>query len=847
MNPADRETSGPAPDHGPDRGPPGVPSAGAPPSPAELLQRISALADALTHTGTEDGALDALVEHSPHPLWVVSADGYVIAANDAASRLTGLARAELVGQRPAMAQRWAYEASTQARLQSSLQAALGGETTAFEGVADLPLGRRCIRLVFSPLRGEDGRVRRLVASGTDITDAVASEAELQALREAPHAQPPGLTAAGAAEAHRQVLEESNRRLQDVIDGAPVPIYAKDAQGRFIFVNRVFEAGAGVPRERIIGHDGAALPLEADRARLDALDRAVLDSGQSLNVETVVASTVRERERRTFVLNKFPLRTATGEIYAVCTIASDVTAIRAAEHERMVAAKRHELLSSLATMVAQGALPEETLAAACEAVRAGLDARLAAVLTQSPDGPRVRSASDTLSLAQEPQLAVAAAAALDQPGSVTRGAALAAAVAGDLEEPTVLCAVLAASQTPGGAEQAFLEDITRLLATAFSKDRYRLLQDQLRYAQRLESVGKLAGGVAHDFNNLLAVILNYTSFVEEQLTAEQDSVRSDLAEIRRAAERAAELTRRLLLFGRGSNSTRQSCELVAVISSMAELLSRTVGDAARINLRLEADAMHVGIAAEELEQVVVALVLNAHEAMPAGGEIEIAAHPSEGAVQLRISDGGHGMSDAVRERAWDPFFTTKPPGSGIGLGLSTVYGIVRRAGGSVSLRSAPGQGTSVVLELPGAEPQDAGAAAAAGAPTDPATGVPPPSGATILVVDDQHAVREVVQRILRDAGYDVLSAASAQEALALAGQHSVELLLSDVVMPGGTGLELAQEVRRLRGAIPVLYMSGFADEPPGAGDERPAILQKPFGREALLEAVSALLPSAGGGA
>jgi len=362
------------------------------------------------------------------------------------------------------------------------------------------------------------------------------------------------------------------------------------------------------------------------------------------------------------------------------------------------------------------------------------------------------------------------------------------------------------------------------------------QHRLQEAQRLETVGQLAGGVAHDFNNLLAVILNYTYFIREQLP-ENSAVRGDLDEVRHAAERASELTHQLLVFSRRETVRPVVLDLNDVVRDVARLLERTIGEQVSLVTELSPERCLVKADAAQLEQVVMNLVVNARDALPNGGEVRVeTARDDE--VTLTVSDEGLGMPPEVAARAFEPFFTTKPKGAGTGLGLATVYGTVTQAGGHAEIRSAPDRGTSVRVHLPAA--------------TEPATVVERPAaetyagaGATVLLVEDEDAVRTLTSRILAGSGFACLEARGAEEALRLYDRNRdrVALVLTDVVMPGMSGHELAERIAGDGPGPPVLFMSGYADEAV-TGTLPDGLLKKPFTADSLLRSVRhALSPDA----
>jgi PAS domain S-box-containing protein len=367
-----------------------------------------------------------------------------------------------------------------------------------------------------------------------------------------------------------------------------------------------------------------------------------------------------------------------------------------------------------------------------------------------------------------------------------------------------------------------------------------LEARLREAQRLEAVGQLAGGVAHDFNNLLAVIANYAAFVRKEL---EDGSRAagDVDQIITASRRASELTRRLLLFSRRQSGTPEVLSLRRVIESVELLLQRTLGD--EIDLRVHCDDRLWDVEADrsQLEQVLMSLALNSREAMPDGGVLTIRAEnavmrdpasPSSRAVSLRVTDTGRGMAREVTAHAFEPFFTTKAvSGHGVGLGLATVYGIVTNARGKIELASEPGQGTTVTVLLP---------AVRRASDEQPSASAPRGRGETVLVVEDADAVRVLTGRILYAAGYQVVSVESG--AVALERLDAADILVTDVVMPGISGVELAITARERRPGLPVVFVSGYTGDTTIAGSDDPAtaFLAKPFDGDDLLRAVRSTL-------
>jgi PAS domain S-box-containing protein len=364
-----------------------------------------------------------------------------------------------------------------------------------------------------------------------------------------------------------------------------------------------------------------------------------------------------------------------------------------------------------------------------------------------------------------------------------------------------------------------------------------LEAQLRQSQRLESVGQLAGGIAHDFNNFLSVIRGYARFLTEAMD-EEEPLRSDALEIEKAAERASRLTSQLLVFSRNEVVQRRVMDLAAVLGGLTSLLDRTLGEGISFQTDVERPLLRVEADPTQMEQVLVNLVVNARDAMPEGGELRIELGNAAGAldggdaVRLTVRDTGDGMAPDVVERAFEPFYTTKPKGAGTGLGLATVYGIVTQTGGTVEIQSAPGEGTTIEVLLP-ATHAEAPAPAGSDNGADGATG-----GETILVVEDEEAVRRLTCRILTREGYTVLEAPDGPRAIDTWDEHpgQIDLLLTDVVMPGMSGKELAERLD-----IEPVFMSGYTDDVISRhGMAGVRLVQKPFEAHTLLGAIRSAL-------
>jgi two-component system, cell cycle sensor histidine kinase and response regulator CckA len=367
-----------------------------------------------------------------------------------------------------------------------------------------------------------------------------------------------------------------------------------------------------------------------------------------------------------------------------------------------------------------------------------------------------------------------------------------------------------------------------------------LEEQLLQAQKMEAIGRLAGGVAHDFNNLLTVINGYSANVLENLPA-QDPLFQELEEICKAGERAAALTRQLLAFSRRQVLTPRVLDLNIVVAEMDRMLRRLLGEDIHLVTTLDRSLASVYADPGQMEQVIMNLAVNARDAMPRGGRLLIettnveldSAYEQQRSgvvpgsyVMLAVSDNGCGMDQNTQARIFEPFFTTKPPGQGTGLGLSTVFGIVQQSGGHIWVYSELGQGTTFKVYMPvsRAKPQPEKTRIAA----KPATG-----SETILVVEDEDGVRNLIRTVLKRAGYQVMDARHGEEALQLAESHagSIDLVMTDVVMPQISGRELATRLSALHPESRLLFMSGYTDssvvQQHGFLDPQTPFLQKPF--------------------
>ncbi len=384
------------------------------------------------------------------------------------------------------------------------------------------------------------------------------------------------------------------------------------------------------------------------------------------------------------------------------------------------------------------------------------------------------------------------------------------------------------------------EIVSLIVNASDVTERRLLETRLQHAQKMQAIGRLAGGIAHDFNNLLTVITGYTQILLDSDDVGESS-RSAAEQIRHASDRAATLTRQLLAFSRRQFLRLKVLSLNRVVADMKAMLSRLIGEDITLVMELAPDAGNIQADPAQMEQILMNLVLNARDAMPHGGTLTIATSkaPDGDRVRLRVKDTGTGMDRETRERIFEPFFTTKEESKGTGLGLATVYGIVQQSGGHIEVESTPGEGSLFTLVFPAVnEDLD---------PKTPREGIDlsgEPIQGTILVVEDEGLVRKLVCKSLEGAGFSVLEAANGDQALevAAAAREPLRAVVTDIVMPGMSGMELARRLEATQPGIRALFMSGYLERTGSAHDLPPdeAFIEKPFRPDELIGRLVELL-------
>jgi signal transduction histidine kinase len=422
----------------------------------------------------------------------------------------------------------------------------------------------------------------------------------------------------------------------------------------------------------------------------------------------------------------------------------------------------------------------------------------------------------------------------------------AGLTGDISpEPSI-----SASEAERRVAEALRESEAQLAAVLADRER---LERQFYQVQKMETVGQLAGGIAHDFNNILTAIVGFGTLVAEQVRDNEEASRNT-AEILTAATRASELTRQLLAFGRRQVLHPTRVDLNETVHSLAAMLRQLIGEHIDLQIVCEHDLPPIRADLSQLESALANLVVNARDAMPHGGRVTIetsavtlnddycAAHVGVRAgryARLSVSDTGIGMSQQLQARIFEPFFTTKEPGKGTGLGLATVYGIVKQSGGNIWVYSEEGMGATFKMYLP----LDEGDGVAAGR-RESTRGQWSKGTETVLLVEDAPMIRRLAREVMTRAGYVVLEAADGEQAAQLAARPTrIEVLLTDVIMPGANGVALAEQLRRTRPDLRVLFMSGYTDNAivrNGLLEDGATFLQKPFTPEELLRKLRAVI-------
>jgi PAS domain S-box-containing protein len=652
---------------------------------------------------------------------------------------------------------------------------------------------------------------------------------------------------------------SESRWSRFLDDAPEAIFAVDAHNTLTVANRKAERLFGYARGEMIGTPVDSL-ISLEYRRDQEESTGILLSARRSNGETFLAevslsmiSTGADASMMVIVRDVSARSEVEAERVRLKSVAEGV---RLKAEAQLVKAEGEKTVAERVRLVAEAQLVKaEGEKSVAEGVRLDAEAQRVKAESEKTVAERVRLVAEAQLVKAEGEKSVAEGVRLDAEAQRVK-AESEKAIAEHLRLKAEVLRIKAENEKIE-AERVRLEADVEL----------ERLKSLLHQSQRMESLGQLAGGVAHDFNNLLAVILNYASFVSEELAnavASEDQSHwegplNDVKQIQVAAERASVLTHQLLAFARREVIQARALSFNEAVANIEEMLRRTIGEQIELTIQLESNLSKVMADPGHIEQIILNLAINARDAMPLGGALAIETSsrevtegewmgfgvPAGSYVCVRFSDNGVGMSSEVRDRAFEPFFTTKPRGEGSGLGLATVYGIVLQSGGFTKIYSDEGIGTSITILLPAVDSGSDGLDPE-GSPSRTMT---QHGEETILVVDDEEGLREVTRRILHRSGYTVLTASSGDEAIEVVSTYSgrIDLLLTDVIMPKMQGPTVAAEVRKLLPDIRVLFMSGHAQpvlEAEAVLGTEFQLVEKPFDQRMLLTNVRIALDKRG---
>ncbi|WP_020475454.1 PAS domain S-box protein [Zavarzinella formosa] len=741
-----------------------------------------------------------LVDTLPHKMWITDANGMALYLNQRGLTQLRTTEEEIRGRGWL---RFVHPDDKESVLEEWEASVRAGTPCRNEYRMQCPAGEyRWYLSQGVPLKGPDGRVDKWVGTWTDINEQKRAE---------------------------ELVRQSSELLHAVAESTTEAVFVKDREGRYLLFNPAAARFVGKPVGEVLGRTDDHIFEPASARSVMAKDRAIMESGiPNTSEEELTAAGIT----RTYLVTKAPHRNPAGEIIGLVGISRDVSDIKRAELELRLRDRAIQAVSQgiLITDPNQPDNPIIYVSPSCE--------RLTGYKSEEMLGRNCRflQGRDT-----DRETVRAIRAAIDARRPVTTE------LLNYRKDGTPFWNNLAIAPVMDG------DRLSHFIAVQTDVSDRRKMEDQFRQSQKMEAVGQLAGGVAHDFNNLLTIINGYSEILLDDPAS--DALRPTLLEIREAGERAAGLTAQLLAFSRKTIIEPKILDLNDVVDSIGKLLRRLIGEDIKFTTHLAARLHRIKADPGLVEQVIMNLAVNARDAMPGGGRLTIETKNTKlmaeelpnypeclpgPYVRMAVSDTGTGMTDEVRAKIFEPFFTTKGVGKGTGLGLATVYGIIKQSGGHVAVFSEVGVGTRFELLFPAAP--DAGAGQAETGPAPPTRGVE-----TVLLVEDEDAVRKLSATALAFQGYKVLEAARGAEAIRIADQHAgvIHLLVTDVVMPEMGGRELADTLRTKRPELRVMYISGYTNDAvvrQGVSEATDAFLQKPFTPLTLARKVRALLDS-----
>jgi PAS domain S-box-containing protein len=732
----------------------------------------------------------AVLEGMSDPVFVKDAEGRYLLINAASAAVFGRDRSEVIGTSPT--DQFAGDAGRRVR-ESDSRVMREGVPSTEEETLPTAGGERTFLVSKAPYRDAAGRVIGVIGVAKDITDRKRADATIQ-------------------------------RLLTAVEQSPAAVVITNVAGEIEYVNRKFSEITGHAQANVIGRNPRFLksgltPLPVYQDLWNTILSGSVWHGEFQN----------RRKNHALYWNRAtisPVKDATGTVTHFVAIQEDVTEQKRAAEALLESEARYRAVADATfdgILLSRNGTILDANRGITEIFGFQRDDILGRMLDQF--------------VAPESRIEVQRLF-----GATVEGVFEVVGLRKDGSKVRLECIVRNSTHEGQPARLTALRDVSQR----------RLLEDQLRQSQKMEAVGRLAGGVAHDFNNLLTVITSYSQLVMEDMGA-ADPRRADLTEVQKAANGAATLTRQLLAFSRQQVLEPKVIDLDEVVAGAGKMLKRLIGEDIELVTALAPDLGAVKADPGQIEQVVMNLAVNARDAMPDGGKLTIETSnqelgqeyteehrlvPPGSYVLLSVSDTGTGMDEATQARLFEPFFTTKEQGKGTGLGLATVYGIVKQSGGFIWVYSELGQGTTFKVYLPRVDE-------AVSAPSAPAAPESLHGTETILLAEDAAPVRSVAREVLRRHGYRVLTAADGRTALELAGTHPgpIDLLITDVIMPEMSGRQVADRLKERLPKLKVLFVSGYTDDAivrHGILEPGIAFLQKPFSPESLARKVREVL-------